>query len=576
MGIKSAYRQLKETVRGPDKQFHLDVLKEQLDRHWVEVTKEGLTADIQLHNRQQQAQAQIDARDPKAAARLIQELAALIPDVKAARALAALEQERKDRHAQRTQVNDRLREQQPNRADDQDRASDAQLAAERQGQGVAQLQADVLIDPNAAWSNALADVALREAATLAPNQEAAANRPADAAPAREAVVTLRNKGPRVMLAGSEFASEVTVDGTVFEKPEFLGKGSFGTAARYSTADGKTIVMKAVQAGDAGLEHELAINRKLSQGPADAPGRENVLLMNGFVKGKDGTSYILMDEASGDLNMVKYGMNALNETGGLPEEVRNVINQQMMKQALQGAKYMHDQGVDHFDLKEGNMLIMPDGTVKIIDFGGSVADGQDGDRIDPTRTPAYSPEKEDGIMYGLVPLKHNKWDAFSLGTMLESLHHGENPLGRGKEMTGVLGRVHDSMTVEAAAQRTTLEAALESEYFRDLDSHEPETIKELMAATVAYSSALRGREIDGEKAEYLNKNLHEERLYLREHEAKMKEATNRGEAPDVEGWRAKQASVKTWEAKLRLLANDESLQPYRDKVLEISQRLQRGA
>ncbi len=178
--------------------------------------------------------------------------------------------------------------------------------------------------------------------------------------------------------------------------------------------------------------------------------------------------------------------------------------------------------------------------------------------------------------GKLALKRNKWDAFSLGTMLETLHHGEDPLGRGEALTGALGRVHDSMTDATAQDRTTLEAALESAYFRNLDSYQPETIKELMAATAAYSKALGRRGAEGAKVGDLSKKLHKERLLLQEREAEMKAATGRGEVADVEAWKVVRSEVQRLEAALRLLANDAELEPHRARILEISQRLQSGA
>ncbi len=322
-------------MRGPDKQFVLDTMALDLERHWQAVTRAGLAENAQLRDKREQALAQLEARDPKAAGKTIMALEGLIPDVQ----VAMLEQERKDRQAQKTATMD-------------------------------------------VTGKALSDEFERDAATLRMTREpAAANRASQARPQTKEVEVTLDYTPEVGMEGRRFASRITVDGDTFDSPEYIAKGGFGVTARYTAADGKTVVMKQVQTmlefQQEDLARELEINRKLSEGPVDAPGRENVLLMKGFVQGDDDTAYILMDEASGDLNMMKHGMNALSEAGGLPEEVRNVLNQQMMKQALQGAKYMHDQGVDHFDLKEGNMLMMPDGTVKLIDFGGSVADGKEG-------------------------------------------------------------------------------------------------------------------------------------------------------------------------------------------------------
>jgi serine/threonine protein kinase len=80
-----------------------------------------------------------------------------------------------------------------------------------------------------------------------------------------------------------------------------------------------------------------------------------------LSGDGRTLFILMElAAGGSLRSV------VKEFGPLSEGVCA----RMMRQALQGLAYLHEQGVVHRDIKPANLLLMSDGVVKLGDFGAA--------------------------------------------------------------------------------------------------------------------------------------------------------------------------------------------------------------
>jgi serine/threonine-protein kinase len=128
---------------------------------------------------------------------------------------------------------------------------------------------------------------------------------------------------------------------------------------------------------------------------------------------DGTPYIVMEFLTGrDLDaMLK---------GDVPLSIAQKID--IAAQLCEGLAYAHDQGIIHRDIKPGNVRILEDGTVKILDFGiakfamSSVT--QSGTVMG---TPSYmAPEQIMG-----QPLD-GRADLFAVGVLLYELFTGAKP------------------------------------------------------------------------------------------------------------------------------------------------------
>jgi eukaryotic-like serine/threonine-protein kinase len=146
-----------------------------------------------------------------------------------------------------------------------------------------------------------------------------------------------------------------------------------------------------------------------------------------VQDADGIRFIAMELVEGD------SLGLLVRPGGLP--VQRVCE---IGIALAAA---HEKGIVHRDLKPANVMIMPEGRVKVLDFGlaklatgglfGTDSETNVGTRAATLTTegavvgtvPYMSPEQLQG-----APVDH-RTDLFSLGVLLYELATGERPFHR---------------------------------------------------------------------------------------------------------------------------------------------------
>jgi len=191
-----------------------------------------------------------------------------------------------------------------------------------------------------------------------------------------------------------------------------------------------------------------------------------------------TAYLVMEYVEGE------PLSALLARGRLePAQVLDIVGQAGL--ALQAA---HDAGVVHRDVKPGNLLVRPDGTVKVTDFG--IARAADGVPLTQTGTvlgTAYylSPEQGSGRPVGPAS------DVYSLGVVAYECLAGARPFTGTNPVAVAMAHVRDQPPALAddvpAPVRTLVEQTLEKDPQR-----RPDGAGTFGATALALREALYGK------------------------------------------------------------------------------------
>ena len=219
-------------------------------------------------------------------------------------------------------------------------------------------------------------------------------------------------GPRT---GTVFAGRYEILGT-------LGKGGMGTVYRALDRDlGDEVAVKVLlpAAFDEGttvsvtLKQEIQLARKITH--------RNVVRTHDLGEA-DGLRFLTMEYVPGTtLRDILDKKGALALAPGL----------QIAKQLCRGLTAVHEAGIIHRDIKPPNIMVLPNGVVKLMDFGiARAAEGADpatqgGQAVG---TPCYmSPEQAIG---GALDARS---DIYSVGVVLYELFSGMRPIGRERSM-----------------------------------------------------------------------------------------------------------------------------------------------
>ncbi|XP_062932022.1 mitogen-activated protein kinase kinase kinase 19 isoform X3 [Cynocephalus volans] len=147
---------------------------------------------------------------------------------------------------------------------------------------------------------------------------------------------------------------------LWTKGEILGKGAYGTVYCGLTSQGQLIAVKQVALDTSDklanekeyqkLQEEVDLLKALKH--------VNIVAYLGTCLEEDIVSIFMEFVPGGSISSI------INRFGPLPE----MVFCKYTKQILQGVAYLHENCVVHRDIKGNNVMLMPTGIIKLIDFG----------------------------------------------------------------------------------------------------------------------------------------------------------------------------------------------------------------
>ncbi|MGE3805132.1 MAG: protein kinase [Gemmataceae bacterium] len=266
------------------------------------------------------------------------------------------------------------------------------------------------------------------------------------------------EAPSRAVTGEGPIARVRIDG--YEILKEIGRGGMGVVYKARQLKlNRMVAIKMVLAGvHAGAE---GLARFKTEAEAAAQLQHPNIVQIYEISEQDGHPFFTLEFVEGQTLEEKYG--------GKPMEARqSALLVETLARAMQAA---HERGIIHRDLKPANILIAPDGTPKITDFGlakrldSNVANTRTGDIMG---TPSYmAPEQAAGRTKEIGPAT----DIYALGAILYDLLTGRPPF-QGASLLDTLEQVRNQEPVPPRRFQIRLPTDLETIVLKCLEK-EPE-------------------------------------------------------------------------------------------------------
>lgn len=313
------------------------------------------------------------------------------------------------------------------------------------------------------------------------------------------------------------ASEITVGGVVFTLVSVTGEGGKGAVRRYKDPNGKTVVVKTLNANTGkpeedqqnfkSMAREMRVHKQLLNEGNATSDDSGIVKMEGAAVSDDGSLHMIMEDVEGgDMVQVSNNLLVMENMGVLPPEARKALSLDMVAQTVKGMKALQERGLIHQDMKPQNLMLTGDGKVKIIDYGESIFVGDDGKApnvfaTDLGTTPGFDPPEQ------RVPDKtvDSKADTFALGGIIQHLMAPaqKDRIAEQKiESVGAMGRLVNALKEKDPDKRPSLDGVLVSSLLDSLEEdNNPEDVKDLKEAAAEMNKAMTGFSVGITQDEY---------------------------------------------------------------------------
>lgn len=206
----------------------------------------------------------------------------------------------------------------------------------------------------------------------------------------------------------------------------IGKGAFGRVYRgYDPYVKRPVAIKVLSSD---IDFDMLARFEAEAGMTANLLHKNIVTVYEFSQ-HEGTPYLVMELLEG-----KTLQQILSEAA--PLSLLDKVD--IMYQVAEGLQLAHSKGVIHRDIKPGNIMVLPNGTAKIMDFGIARV-------LDPDATRRTRKGDVVGTVLYMAPEQFNGFDAdkrtdiFSFGVIFYELITGNHPF-QAKDLASALYRI----------------------------------------------------------------------------------------------------------------------------------------